>query len=789
MARRLARPLREKIRKLLVRIAKAAETQSVFRIRQFGAVDPSTPDGFRRYTIYNSQRVEELRAKYGNEDVYLSVFAYESEDFENCRLLGPYYLDLDSEADPAAALKEARLAVEVLKKLGLPDDYIRVYFSGCKGFHIEVPPEAFGCESHKDLDKIWRTLTQMIVEHLKEQGVELRCVDWRIYDRRRLWRLPNSVNSKTGLYKIPLTVQEINTLTLDDILKIAEKPRDLPTNPNITPLPNLQALFQDLVKRVESQPLKIPLTFKREVDREPYRGPDPPCIQFLLTQKLREGELGGRNNAALILFSYFFNFKMLDREEALEKVLEWNAKNIKPLPQKELENVIKSSANHGYVFGCQTLERYYCNRWECPLIPRELKPFTSDVVEKARQLAKDPKLLDKFIEVTNRWVVRDEVIRRLCLRAYVSAFTDDPINLALLGRDSIGKTYNAVVVSKLLPEQHVWCLGGLSPTALANDYGVWDSDNRCFIVDLNQKILIFLEPPPKETLDRLKPILSHDRTEVTYKVTQKTKGGQLRTVTTHLRGWPVVVICAAKTGYVSEYSTRWLTATPEISVTKTKDALRKLAEITANPKFFERVEEVQIWRAFFALIAKRAVIKVRVPYAPILAEHFSIRGPETMRVFKLFLRLIKANAALHVAQRRVDEDGYLLADYEDFTQVLEDFKLIAAPTFLGVSGDALNLYSNLQGRSDLRFEDIEAAARDVFGSDVPESNLRDLYIKRLVEAGLLKERTDPLDKRRIIYDAADKPVYITVFDDEEAVKEEVRASVAATEGVTEKECI
>jgi len=765
--------LKAGLRKLFVRIAKAVGPQPTFRICEFGAADSSAPDGFRRFTVYNEQRIDDLRKRYNNEDVYISIFTYESEDFEKCRLFGPFYLDLDSESNPEDALSETKLVVEVLKKLGLPDEYIRVYFSGCKGFHLEVPFEAFGSEPHKELNKIWRIFTQMIDNYLKEnRGVGLRCVDWKIYDRRRLWRLPNSINSKTGRYKIPLTVAELNSLSLEEIEELAKTPREIPNQPHITPLPNLQALFQDLIKRVESEPLKLPLTFKREFDKAPYRGPDPPCIQFLLNQSLKEGELGGRNNIALILFSYFFNFKMLERDEAIERVAEWNNKNLEPLPRKELENVIKSSANHSYVFGCQTLERYYCDRWSCPLIPKDLKPFTSDEVEEAEELARDPRLLEKFVEVTNRWIVRDEVIRRLCLRAYASAYTDDPINLALLGRDSIGKSYNAIIVSKLLPERDVWFLGGLSPTALANDYGNWD---KCYRIDLNHKILLFLEPPVKETIERLKPILSHDRSEITFKVTQKTKKGQLRTVTTQVRGWPVVVICAAKTGYVSEFSTRWLTATPEISTLKTKDALRKLAEIAEQPELFEEDKDVRVWRAFFTLLAKKAPIKVKIPYATILAENFNIRGPETMRIFKLFLRLIKANATLHIYQRQVEENGYVLANSEDFTQVLEDFKLIASPTFLGVSGDALNLYSNLRGKTDLRYEDIAAVAREVFGSEVPESTLRDLYIKRLVEVGLLKERTDPLDKRRVVFDAPERSIQISIFNDEKEVVELVKA--------------
>ena len=52
-------------------------------------------------------------------------------------------------------------------------------------------------------------------------------VDMAIYKTNMLWRIPNTPHEKTGLYKIPLKYHELCSLSIDDIRKLAESPRDI----------------------------------------------------------------------------------------------------------------------------------------------------------------------------------------------------------------------------------------------------------------------------------------------------------------------------------------------------------------------------------------------------------------------------------------------------------------------------------------------------------------------------------------------------------------------------------
>jgi hypothetical protein len=513
----------------------------------------------------------------------------------------------------------------------------------------------------------------------------------------------------------------------------------------------------------------------------PYVGEHMPCIRTYLAGV----ESGERDQVAVRLAAYLLNFRGMrnneqGRSSAWAQLQEWNDKNSPPLPNPELSTIFQQVArNPGYNYGChdELLSRT-CQVGICPLM-KEKAPvlfgeFTEATLTKAEQLLGSPDLLRRFIEATNRWIIRDEHIRRNILRTCVSAFCENPINQALFGRDSIGKSHNAVHVARLLDNRskHVWFLGGLSPTSFIYDYGEYDNTRKCSIAKLSGVTMLFLEPPHPETLAKLKPILSHDKEEVMFKVTQKTKGGQLRTLKCIVQGWPAVIECAAQAGYAGgEFSSRFMTGTPEVSKEKTKDGIMKIGDRFQDPEGYGfDSEEVGVWAAAYEILSKEAPIKVRIPYAKALAENFSVRGPETMRVFSIFVRLIAANTALHCKQRHRDEKGYYMANLDDFEQVLPDFEKIAAPTFLGLSGDTLQLFRELAGRTDLDFEQIDDLARQTFGADTSETTMRTVYIRRLVAAGLLKEKQNPADKRRTLYDAVEARSEIKAFTDLDALR-------------------
>ena len=140
--------------------------------------------------------------------------------------------DFDDRHDPAHALEWVR---QFLRRLELEDvqlDALRFYFSGAKGFHVEIPHTLFG--GFEPSDEL----------HVYERAAAIELMggipfDRAVYDKLRLWRLPNTLNAKGQRYKIPLNLQEIRELTMEEILELAEHPQPrLAAAPDSDWLPN-----------------------------------------------------------------------------------------------------------------------------------------------------------------------------------------------------------------------------------------------------------------------------------------------------------------------------------------------------------------------------------------------------------------------------------------------------------------------------------------------------------------------------------------------------------------------
>ena len=129
------------------------------------------------------------------------------------------HLDFDSQDDPGIALGWLRGVLDRLESWGADLRAVRIYFSGNKGFHLEIPHTLFGgFVPSKDLHARLKRAATRILGDIP--------FDTAVYDRLRLWRLPNSKSGKTGLHKIRLTHTEARTLDLAAIRELAARARD-----------------------------------------------------------------------------------------------------------------------------------------------------------------------------------------------------------------------------------------------------------------------------------------------------------------------------------------------------------------------------------------------------------------------------------------------------------------------------------------------------------------------------------------------------------------------------------
>lgn len=104
--------------------------------------------------------------------------------------------DFDSKKDPQIALDSARELVGRLLNIGLAKDQIRCFFSGNKGYHLEI---------HFEKEYIDRAQFESII--YKFAG-DLEGFDERIKDEQRIFRFPLSRHEESKAYKVPFLVDD-----------------------------------------------------------------------------------------------------------------------------------------------------------------------------------------------------------------------------------------------------------------------------------------------------------------------------------------------------------------------------------------------------------------------------------------------------------------------------------------------------------------------------------------------------------------------------------------------------
>jgi hypothetical protein len=173
--------------------------------------------------------VQTLEVPADTPDSYVSMFRFSPGLVDHIRTLGSVsgngemecyadfvWFDID-QSDLTAALANARQILVNLDAISpaLSESAV-VYFSGSKGFHLGIPSQLFGLEPSVDLPAKIKRIALAIAKEVS--------IDTSIYEKNRLWRVPNTINSKSGLYKIPLTYDEFATWSIDQIKEKAKTP-------------------------------------------------------------------------------------------------------------------------------------------------------------------------------------------------------------------------------------------------------------------------------------------------------------------------------------------------------------------------------------------------------------------------------------------------------------------------------------------------------------------------------------------------------------------------------------
>ena len=335
---------------------------------------------FTRKHYYYAGCTNEFRKKYNNIGVYQTIMHYINpiwfQDQKGRWLVnardsykyGDFYLDFDtvieSEEDYQKIKEDVYTSLKYLRLfLEIDISSIQFYFSGNKGIHLTVPAEVIGLKPHLALNQIYKEMAQDISRYCKHETLDIR-----VYDDKRMFRMVNSINRKSGLYKIPLSPDEFKNLSYQEITELAKSPKaEIKRNTLLSP--KAKKMFDRYVKewteRVHRQ--------KEFTGKIKELKTTPPCIDAMLNKIFKE-TIDERNNSATALTSFFYQ-QGVEREEAMIRIKRWNEENCQPsLKEREIEATVNSVYNNQYRYGCHTFERLsgVCDKDKCPLFHKEI---------------------------------------------------------------------------------------------------------------------------------------------------------------------------------------------------------------------------------------------------------------------------------------------------------------------------------------------------------------------------------------------------------------------------------
>lgn len=338
---------------------------------------------FRNHVIALEQ-VTALLQRYGPDDCFCSIFFFSHEILlylQEHRVggrpsLAGYdgpvwapFLPFDIDGHPSPQGAEEALALTratctlLTERWQIPPAALHIYFSGAKGFHVQVDARVFGRVAPAvDLHRVFSHLRLEVARHLPELP-EAR-FDLSIGDKVRLLRLPNSRHSQSGLFKVPLSLDELQRLSPAEIRQLAQTPRPLTRTSYAGLLPR---------QPVRSVPAAVQLMRRarqraRRHRPHPYRFPAPPPSLEESLCPARQAMLAGdvpvglRNNVAIRLASALRRAGY-DHDLTRQLLLDWNRRLSQPLPEREVLSVIRSAFARPfpYNYGCHDeVIRQFC---------------------------------------------------------------------------------------------------------------------------------------------------------------------------------------------------------------------------------------------------------------------------------------------------------------------------------------------------------------------------------------------------------------------------------------------
>lgn len=380
---------------------------------------------------------------------------------------------------------------------------------------------------------------------------------------------------------------------------------------------------------------------------------------------------------------------------------------------------------------------------------------------------------DEFTEMTisdlsrilGLTIKHDEINKVIIFLAMLSTYTEeDQLNVFLNARSSSGKSYLVQEVAKLFPQIDLLEFGKVSPTAFYYSEGVKRTDeNGELYIDLERKILVFLDQVNFMLQENLRSLLSHDKKRLPFMNTNKNKKGANSAETVYLVGFPSAFFCSANMKMDEQEQTRAFLLSPEITQEKLEDGVdlvqQKVGNKTAFNKMLDENKERQSLIDRILYIKELGIKEIVIPDEFNVAERFKRTlkrlQPRSQRDIQHLNSLIKTITLLN-APFRESGDGVLTAKQSDVDQAFDLWLPLNRSQQYGVSPQALDFYEQIvlpafkvKG-AGLTMKDLHHYNLEASDELLNQNFCRNQYIPVLESAGFISYDKNPENGREML---------------------------------------
>ena len=227
--------------------------------------------------------------------------------------------------------KKVMDVVDVMEKLTIDPTHYNLWFSG-KGFHIHLANVYEFKDSNQIAKQVRATMQRDFGEHID-----------LIYDSRRLIRAGFSLNKKTGLYKIPVSFEELETLSYQQIADLAREPRQ-DYKPHRIKQEKLDALeAMDMSRKNIAEIRKVFDNAKGETTRFIT------CAQHIYNA----GPVPSKRHKHLLALVSIWRKKYAFDKVGCDFLARAYMSNMdKPLPSVEVSKIVSDVFKNDYYYGC-----------------------------------------------------------------------------------------------------------------------------------------------------------------------------------------------------------------------------------------------------------------------------------------------------------------------------------------------------------------------------------------------------------------------------------------------------